>query len=668
MLFLVEELSATLIASLFLLSLLACSGAFFASALRFPGFAGASGLDRLGLSLLCALACLPALLDLAGRAGPWPMTFVALAFAALGGGEALRALRDARGVLARTAPWPAVWSLAVAALLVDWPTPGGLRHATPVVDYVKHAAATWAIEASGTPPFNPTLYAPGGHAAYYYFFYTLTAADALALQPLGVVARHAAYAGAVAMGPALLALAWTVSSRAGADDAAGADERRAKTAGLVVALLLTTGLDILPTFALAGLRGDFRLGPEDWNEQVTSWLSSVLWVPHHLAGLCAAMAGLIALTRDPADRAGPNWRRVLFAGLAFASMAGLSIYVAMAGAATAAVWTLTLAVRRRRAEAAAAVAAGLLSLLVAGPWLRTILARAETGVQPAALAVRKFPLADALLPEGWLRVLADLALMPVGYALEFGVFAIGAVVFWRRAGRAGAERDLGAVLVIAAASSFLIGSFVRSTILFNDLGWRVMLFAQLATLVWTLAAWRAGAFARGRLRRIGLACLWLGYLAGAHAVVYDRADPLDLTPARANLADEIAAWRWLDARLPALAVVQENPGKPRAFSYGLYGRFPEAVSDRDNSRLFGGDEALVQSRLADIAPLFADPSTSPDAVRAVAARYGLSAIVVAAPDPVFAAPNAWPQKLAPDFSNAHARVYLFGAAAGAAPR
>ena len=33
-------------------------------------------------------------------------------------------------------------------------------------DYVKHVTATWAIEASGTPPYNPTVYTPGGHTPY----------------------------------------------------------------------------------------------------------------------------------------------------------------------------------------------------------------------------------------------------------------------------------------------------------------------------------------------------------------------------------------------------------------------------------------------------------------------------------------------------------------------
>ena len=33
-------------------------------------------------------------------------------------------------------------------------------------------------------------------------------------------------------------------------------------------------------------------------------------------------------------------------------------------------------------------------------------------------------------------------------------------------------------------------------------------------------------------------------------------------------------------------------------------------------------------------------------------------IVLAAADPVFAAPGAWPQEIAPDFRNDFARVYL----------
>ena len=76
--------------------------------------------------------------------------------------------------------------------------------------------------------------------------------------------------------------------------------------------------------------------------------------------------------------------------------------------------------------------------------------------------------------------------------------------------------------------------------------------------------------------------------------------------------------------------------------------------------LFGAPRAEIEKRLAEIGPVFTDPAFSPEAMRAIAARYGIAALVVAHDDPVFAAPGAWPQKIAPDFRNDFARVYLLG--------
>ncbi len=663
MLFMIGEVCATLGAASCLALLLICSGAFFATKLRFPGFAAAPPAEWLGLSLICGLACLPVLLDLGGRLGVRAMVAVALAVAAAGVPAVIAKGRELETIRIGPLLGLAAWALGVVAIIVDMPVADGLAHSLLVVDYVKHASTTWAIAASATPPYNPTFYEPGGHASYYYFFYTLTAVVALILEPLGIAARHVAYAGPIVIGPALLALAYATWKRSGADEAVGAKGRATVT--LLAALLFATGLDLIPTALLVWLRGDWALSPEEWNDQVTSWLLSVLWAPHHVAALCAAMVGFMALAGDPADgRASVGSRRILLAGLSFASLAGLSVYVAMGGALTAAIWTVFLAARRRIGEARRNAAAGLLALALAAPWAATVLQRAATGEpRPIALAIRAFPITDVLIQDEPLRSIVRLVMMPIGYAVEFGVFGLGAVLFWRMAGRRGMARDLGLILVIAACVSFLIGSFVRSTILLNDLGWRIMLFAQLATLVWTAAAVRAGAFSRGAPRRAAIVCLTLAYAVDVYALMQLRLNPV-MAPHSASLPDEIAAWRWLDSTLPRIAVVQEDPIKTRAYDYGLYGRFPEAVSDRHNGYLFGAPHAAVERRLADIGPIFVDRSLGVDAVRAIAVRYGISAIVTASGDPVFDDPSAWPARTKPDFANAHVRIFLlsYGAA------
>ena len=657
MLFMIGEVCATLGAASGLALLLICSGAFFATKLRFPGFASAAPAEWLGLSLLCGLACLPVLLDLGGRFGVRAMVALALVFAAAGVPAVVATGRELKSMRIGALLGLAAWALGVAALIVDMPLADGLAHSLLVVDYVKHASTTWAIAASATPPYNPTFYEPGGHASYYYFFYTLTAVVALVLEPLGVAARHVAYAGPIVMGPALLALAYATWKRSGADEAVGAKGHA--PVALLVALLFATGLDLIPTALLVWLRGDWTLSPEEWNDQVTSWLLSVLWAPHHIAALCAAMVGFMALARDSEDgRAPVGRRRILLAALSFASLAGLSVYVAIGGALTATIWTIVLAARKRIGDALRNTAAGAVALALAAPWAATVLQRAAPGEpRPVALAIRAFPITDVLIQGEPLRSIVRLVMMPIGYGVEFGIFGFGAFLFWRTAGRRGIARDLGLILVIAAGVSFLVGSFVKSTILLNDLGWRIMLFAQLATLVWTVAVARAGAFSHGAPRRAAIVCLALAYAADVYAIVQLRLNPV-MPQHGASLRDEVAAWRWLDSALPRIAVVQENPIKTRAYDYGLYGRFPEAVSDRHNGYLFGAPHAAVERRLSDIGPIFVDRSLGVDAMRAIAGRFGISAIVTASGDPVFDDPSAWPARAKPDFANAHVRIFL----------
>jgi len=510
--FVVAEISATMGALLLMALLILGGGASFAWAFRFPGFIGAAAIERAGIALLCGFACLPVLLDLSCRFGTGAMTALALA-ATVAGGPAL--FRGGSFKFNRRhliwAVLAAFWILGGAAIMIDWPFGPGLAHSFLVIDYVKHAAATWSVAQSGTPPWNPTFYEPGRRAAYYYFFYTLTAVVSLVGGHAGIEARHAAYAGAIMAGFALFALAYQVWRRAGTDEAAGVKDPSRPAGFGMLALLLTTGVDILPVLAFAALSGGKIWFKETgwWNDPVTSWLHSTLIVPHHVAALCAAFVGFIALAR-PAG--GGDVRRTVLAALAFASMAGMSVYIAIGAAVIACVWLILLLCARRWADSVNLTLAGMGAIIVAAPWLNTLLPLFG-GDGPPAISIRlRGPLwLDAVFQSDFEGGLARALTMPFFYAIEFGVFGLGAFAFWRKAGRRGLASDLSQVLVIGSAASFIIGSFLRSTVLNNDLGWRVMLFAQIATFTWTLSAARAGAFAgHGAFAASARICLILG--------------------------------------------------------------------------------------------------------------------------------------------------------------
>ncbi|WP_457798637.1 hypothetical protein [Methylocystis sp. S23] len=650
-----SEIISTLAAFVLLSTIVSCGGAAFAERLRFPGFSEGSRLERLGVALICGFGCLPISLDLAGRLGPLAMTLSALALAALGAPALMR-----KGA-ADSAPHPGwivaalVWTLGAIALVVDMPGVGNLQHSLLAVDYVKHAAATWSLAESGAPPWNPTFYEPGRAMSYYYLFYTLPAVVAALGAPLGIAARHAVYASAPLMGFALFALAQAVMRRGGADAAAG-DKPRAANWPLL-ALLFATGLDFFPLatlyFAKDGQLDFLFLHFSDWDEQVTSWFSSVMWVPHHLAALNAAFVGFIALTSP-----GENWRRVALAALAFASMAGESVYVAMPAALGAGFWLFSLLWRRRRAEAARLVLAGLSALALATPWLLTLSPRLGSGDSaPIGFRLRGPEWIDIAAGSEAAGALYRGASMPLFYLVDFGIFVLGAYVFWRKAGRRGYADELGLLLLCLTAASFLIGSFVESTILLNDLGWRAMLFAQFAALIWTAAAFRQGLLFQGRVGVVAGVCLAFAYAAVGAAVAQMRLF-FPHEHMRATLADEMAAWAWLDAHLPRGAVVQARPEAGRAYGYGLYGRFPTAVADRHNGRLFGAPRAGVEARIAELAPIFADTSLPLDEARRRAGAFNIAALVVSSHDPAFAAPEGWTARATADYANPNFRIYL----------
>jgi hypothetical protein len=650
------DFSATFGSVLIFLIVLLGGGAFFARLFRFPGFDGAVGLERAGQALLCGFACLPVTLDLAGRFGVAAMVGTAGLATAAGAPALLRggAWRPSRAqigwLLAALA-----WVVVSIVLLIDWPHGSGLFHSSTSDDYVKHAEATWSIAQSATPPWNPTFFSPGAKVSYYYFYYTLTAVvDVVAGALFGAGARHAAYAGASVALIAVFALLLELWKRSGVDEAVGAQSSKRSATLWIAVLLMTAGLDLFPIYATYHVRGALPEYVAGWAEEITPWLLSAIWVPHHVAGLVAAFVGFMALAR-PAEI---DPRRTLLAALAFASTAGMSVYVGMAAALAAGLWLIALLIRRRLGDAVNLAVAGLGAGLLAAPWLMTLMGR-MSGPSPIEFALRNHQKVPDIPGSPVTTIAAQVVTMLVIYALQLGIFALGAGAFWERAGRRGIRNDIGMILVLGTVSSFLIGSFLRTSILNNDLGWRAMLFAQAAMLVWTVAAIRAGAlFDSWRTVSLAAFCLVAGFGYNLFMLSHDRFARFGNENQRALTADSRAAWAWLDQSLPKGSLVQAQPDIRRSIDFGLYGVFPTPVADQDVGQLFGASESAVTARIAEMKPIFADRQFPLDKVRAIAQRRDLAAIVVSANDPAFAAPNAWTARMRPAFSTPHVRVYL----------
>ncbi|MCJ2124208.1 hypothetical protein [Methylobacterium sp. J-077] len=613
---------------------------------------------RLLCSALLGLGLLPALDSLLVQAAGIPVAV--LANGALGLAALVTAVRELRGRIdlpaaGRGLALAALWLGIVAYALIDIDTGTGLYQPVTVIDLVKHASLTRSIVEAGLPPVDP-FFARPERAGYYYFFYTLCALVDWAGGAL--VDGRTAFAGmAFWTGIGLLGLLDRLLAATGlVRDVA---PRRVRLATLLV--LPAGGLDILLVIRNRIETGLWIPIPEWLNEQVLNWPSSLIWVPHHVAGALAGWLGLLTLA-DAAD--GTRRARgttVAVAGIAFAACAGLSVWVCLGTVAAAGTWLALLAIERRWRDAGRLVAAGVVAALLAAPYLSGLLASRSEAEQAIAFAVRSFgPLEGAA--DGPALSLLRLILLPVNYYLAFGVFAAGAFLFWRIVPRREAHAsEAGRLLTIVAASSLLIGGFLRSAILYNDLGWRVVLLAQVATLIWSVAALTRGAGARLRLPGLIAVLLLLGYATTLYGFAGMRAYQTSSHPSFAflNGRPDIdralrAAYAWAGAHLPRDLVLQAAPGAPRVFDFGLYGSQPVAVADRE-ARLFGAPEAAVAARLAQVEPMFRD-ALDADAVRRRAEATGIGALIVTAQDAPWNNPDSWVWRGRPLYASPLVRI------------
>jgi hypothetical protein len=271
----------------------------------------------------------------------------------------------------------------------------------------------------------------------------------------------------------------------------------------------------------------------------------------------------------------------------------------------------------------------------------------------------------------WNKAVGRIVLLPLNYGLEFGVLALGAILFLVRA-QAGAlwrgANGVARLLVLSAAAGLGLGTFLKSTIIFNDLGWRVMLFPQTTFLLWTCLALR-DQIDRPALRQRDKAIttawaglLLIGYATTLYALFGLRFYGVLTTPCsiRCSAADPAVhrqlrdAYAWLGRNTAPAQVVQQRPGPYRVFDFGLYGRNRVGVADKE-AMLYGASAAAVKTRIAVLSPVFTTPM--PAAEAAVRARsQGVDILIAKAADPAWAARGSWVWAAPPIYAAPMVRV------------
>ncbi len=618
--------------------------------------------------------------SLAGRAGVW--TAFALCWAAF-------AALLTRAIWARRVRFhppsrmtmvfaflAVLWIALVLGSALDLRIGNRLYASVTSADQSYRTAFTDAITRTGIAhPRNPYYSVDGPAPLRYHYFWFILCSLVNQLGGAAVPARQAFVASIVWSG---IALACTIAAflRFFAPEGASGIGKRALTG---IALLAVTGLDIVPTVLLAFQRVLYQ-DMEWWNEAVTSWAGSLLWVPHHIGGLVSGLAAFLILWHA-ASASEPRWKwaATAVAGIALASMVGTSIYVALVFAVFLSVWTGITFLVRWRDHTSVLLAAGLIALLLAFPYLRSLAGPAGGG-HFIEFTVRNFRGAVAFhlnteFSQPWKTNVARLALLPLNYFVELGFFLIVGILqmarLWSR--RRFTPEAVAAVTMVL--TSFAICTFFKSGVIMNnDLGWRGFLPAQFMLLIWGVefahtpaASWVAE---QSRVYKYLSPMLPVLLIIGVVSTVYSvsvlRSAEIfgDLGPeypSGKRMYDARRVYERLRDILPAAATVQENPDLDDPIYYGLYANRQTVVGGATCGSAFGGDPQACGPAFATVAALFSARGAGAEEAADVCRKWKIDALVVTSGDPAWKAAGSWVWKMQPVIATDFARAFVMTA-------
>jgi hypothetical protein len=552
------------------------------------------------------------------------------------------------------------WVVVALFSLVDVQWQDRLYFSIVSYDYTVRSAFTSAISRTGIPPHNPFFSVSHGFPLRYHYYWLLPCSLVNRMGGAAVSARQALIGGTLWCGLGLMCLPPLYLRFVQAKGTQNLSRRSL----LAIALFGITGLDIVPTLLLA-CAGVVLPEMEWWNEQVTSWVGSVLWVPHSVSGLIACLTGFLLLWKaateqDRAHRAAAT----AAGGLALASATGASIYISFTFAVFLAAWICLTLVKRWYRETAILAAAGAVAACLSWPFLRDLAGTSAASGPFVEPAVRTFFLTYLLSPvlPHWASTSLNVLFLPLNYFLELGVFFVAGMWQARQYLRRGGELGRAELASLAmAGTSVLVCTFLRSgATRTNDLGFRGFLPAQFVLLLWTaelLADWPAAQTAGLPSRARILALLALGAAGSIYEVGLLRLYPILLDARKAPVVawlsnDRNLGRRTLSARsayeqvrasTPETVIVQHNPDIPDDdLFYGLYADRQTAVETRGCGARFGGDPASCAGLYAAVTAIFeTTDARDPQKVREACREGSIDILLAKDTDPAWSDKQSW---------------------------
>jgi len=675
---LVQTTVATFAFALFLLP----SGYLLGMASNAFCMRGRSGAEKILFSSALSIAATPILAVLLTRAFSYKVTItIFLLLAAIAVAVLWRQLpsqgRWISGI--RRSTWILLvmlgtWFLVVQLSLADLQVGHRLYVSYVAFDHSVRVPFVEAAARSGVPPLNP-FYGLGKIPVlrYYYYWYVVCA---LPMRLFGLSAKACLNASVFWSGLGLastipLFLKYVLDER---------EHLRAKSV-IGIAVLGVTGLDLLPYATIVISSRAWFADMEWWDpNQITSWMGSLLWVPHHVASLTACMSGLLVLSAIDEEsllrqRA---WAAVLSA-LAFASAAGLSVYVTFTFAAFVTFWALRVLAQRQIRTVATYAASGAFSLALSWPFIADLLSKhVGTGVRLegnddrfAFFALREASdIVDFLgglgIHNSLLQHLATLPVLLLMYALEFGFFALILVLDLRqrRNGRKleGKRRMLWAMFAVCLALMSVLKSGATNV---NDLGIRGMLVGQFVLLILSAPIVHTVFFRSSAAPQAGLGARWVRYSLLCTLAVGAAGTAFQLAALRAYapLADAEILGRcerflgspgfgertyWmrkgfgeLDRLTPSRAFVQYNPVRDETLIAHLYSTRQAVMGDSSCGSAFGGDIAACRKAFPRFDPVFNSPDSRSLKLDEFCEEFHIAALVATDADPVWQDRKSW---------------------------
>lgn len=647
---------------------------------------------RFGASLLLSMATMPMVLyyiaRIFGLRGDLYFCLIfPVALAATGGKSSLFPRRRSGDWLS----WVLAggWLLAVIFFSISIPIGHKLYATTMSFDWAKHIMVTDALARTGVPPINPAIH-PGYNLplCYYYLWHLIGAVFVCGiLTPQAVTLGGVFWAGigVVSIFHQFLTLLYPEVGK----------PQQHPLRGLALVLLLLVGsmASVLVLLRIAiylsygkPLEIYFLSVLSTGSEPVFSWMNTSLTSPHHMASFVIAMTGFLMLRMASAAPGKMSWVAAALAGIAFASMAGMSIWVGSTAAVIGAAWFAVLLLRCEKNEIGLWIMSGVVAAVLIAPFAFELRHANQLTGSPIGFRVRGFTFTHLMQPP--LKTWVDLLCLPLNYTIEIGFPLIASFLIWRLWSQNVALTRHQFFIRVMFWASIIYVSFVASVVRHNDLGWRGTLFAQAACVMWAWPLFASmfsrlsgisgtwpGAAARRcpRLWKVTIFALWAGWLSAimdplmlrftnrlldVSWIVSDAPYSSITMPDDKHTAERLAAYydgyEWMRTQTPKNTLVAMNPDHEDEVPFFLYANRPAIVCDLYNATIFGVSRETYRSVAKPLAPIFAAQPATWNEVLRILVPLGTNYLVLRSNDAAWGQPSDWP---APVYHNEKLAIY-----------